>query len=546
MTDPEPGRHSRTMRIDVLPSLLTPPRQKRAAPKTVRLRPRRPGEAGPAAQEAEHLGGPDFQELLQQSYDAALITDSMGSIAESNARAEEFLLCTREELLEKSLDGIISGWTPQLLATVQQTLESKRYVLLQAYCIRHDESLFPGEVAIIRLHVGGAKLFCFFIRDVTLRKQAENRMRIGFNAIENAGDGILIADMDAVIEYANPAALTLWHKACEEELVGLKLRDLVEDPNAIDAAMQVVESKQTWSGELLARRDNHEDFHIRVSAAPNIDEDNQWLGVVLSVQDITQRKRTESRLRKTFEALTQSNADLQEFAYVASHDLQEPLRKITVFGDLLRRRAEGALDPEAAGHLMQIEKAAHRMSALIQGILELSRVSTHGRGFTSVDLSLTVQDVIADLELRIRETGATIEVGTLPVIEAESIQIQQLFQNLILNALKFRRRDAVPSLRIYAREQLPRPDRSSIPHYEIVVEDNGIGFDPAHAERIFGIFQRLHSREEYDGTGIGLAVCRKIARRHGGDIRAESREGDGARFIVTLPAHQAPAQDVTG
>lgn len=535
------GSRSRTIRIDIIPDLLTPPRPVPAGAKTVRLRRRQLLAVQSPLQELAPLGGPDFQELLQQAYDAALITDADGIIAESNARATEFLGWTRRDLRDRSIDSVISGWTTELLNTVHRSLDEDRYVLLQAYCARNDATFFPGEIAIIRLNVSGALYFCFFIRDITLRRRTENRLRIGFNAIENAGDAILISDIDGVIGYANAAAVRLWGRASADDLVGQPLRALLHEPPEV--AMQAVSAGQTWSGELIALRTEEEGFHIRLSAAPNLDGDGQWLGAVLSVQDITERKLTERKLRKTLDDLSRSNADLREFAYVASHDLQEPLRKITVFSDFLRESAGTSLPPEAMENLGRIEKASRRMSALIEGILELSRVSTGARGFAEIDMARAAQEVVSDLEFRIRERNATVEIGDLPVIEAEPIQIRQLLQNLIGNALKFARKDVAPRIRLYARRLDGFPTEGPTPTWEITVEDNGIGFDAAYADRIFGIFQRLHSRQEYEGTGIGLAVCRKIVQRHGGAIRAESQPGQGSRFIITLPARQPASPD---
>jgi PAS domain S-box-containing protein len=255
------------------------------------------------------------------------------------------------------------------------------------------------------------------------------------------------------------------------------------------------------------------------------------------IRDITRRIQAEELKAAMIEEIKKSNADLREFAYVVSHDLQEPLRKITTFGGLLRTRCAQRLEEDGREYLERMENAAFRMQELIMALLSLSRVSTRAQPATEVALNTTVEGVLADLEPRIQETDASIEVGRLPVIQAEPVQMRQVFQNLIVNALKFHRPDVPPAVRIYDETEGSGEDKQD-ESCTIVVEDDGIGFDARHREKVFGIFQRLHTRSEYEGTGIGLAVCRKIIERHGGTITAESEPGQGCRFTITLPRLQ--------
>lgn len=405
------GKFSRTTRIDILPDIMQEglpeaggrPAARRGAP-VARAESARPGDA-------------DFQALLQQSYDAALVTQESGVIADANARAQEFLGYSRDELRGSRLENVVSGWTPGLLQTVRQSLDNDRFVLLQAYCLRQDGTVFPAEIAIMRLHLAAGVFLCFFVRDITLRNEADKR------------------------------------------------------------------------------------------------------------------------LRATLADLARSNSDLEHFAYVVSHDLQEPLRKMTQFGELFRGTGEmDTLSDDARGYLSRILNSAAHMTALIQGVLALSRISTRAGTRERVSLDRTVGEVLADLELRLRDSGGRVEAGELPDLEAEPVQMRQLMQNLIGNALKFHKPGVPPCVRVYARpaEEAER-DAVGEDAVAIVVEDDGIGFDPAQSDRIFNIFQRLHTRQEYEGTGIGLAVCRKIVERHGGRIRAESEPGRGARFVIVLP-----------
>jgi PAS domain S-box-containing protein len=255
--------------------------------------------------------------------------------------------------------------------------------------------------------------------------------------------------------------------------------------------------------------------------------------------DITQRKRAEITLLEQADKLSRSNAELEQFAYVASHDLQEPLRKIQAFGDRLKTKYDAGLGPEGLDYLTRMQNAAARMQILIQDLLSLSRVASNAKPFTSVDLGDVVRTVVSDLEMRIQDAQGRVEIGALPVIFGDRGQMAQLFQNLIGNGLKFRKPGESPVVKIDSQAQtLP----SGVAGWQINVEDNGIGFDEKYRDRIFQIFQRLHGRNEYEGTGIGLAICRKIVDRHGGSVTANSSPGAGAKFIITLP-QQTPGDN---
>jgi signal transduction histidine kinase len=227
--------------------------------------------------------------------------------------------------------------------------------------------------------------------------------------------------------------------------------------------------------------------------------------------------------------LARSNAELEQFASIASHDLQEPLRKVRTFTQQLTVIDSDNLSPKGHDYLERANGAAERMQKLIEDLLKFSRVATHGRPFEPVDLQEVTRGVLGDLEVQIERSGAVVTVGELPTIDADPLQMRQLMQNLLSNALKFQREGVPPEVRI---------DSSSADgSVQITVRDNGIGFEPQYAGRIFRVFERLHGRSRYPGTGIGLALCRKIVERHGGRILAEGEPGAGATFTVTLPVH---------
>lgn len=260
--------------------------------------------------------------------------------------------------------------------------------------------------------------------------------------------------------------------------------------------------------------------------------------------EVETRRQKEEELKQFTAKLERSNRELQDFASVASHDLQEPLRKVQAFADRLKTTLGDALNDKGRDYMDRMLNATQRMQVLINDLLVYSRVTTKAQPFVKTDLQKIVHDVVSDLEIRIENAGGRVEFGDLPTIDADPLQMRQLFQNIIGNALKFTKPNQPPIVTVQAKiymnghaseaEALADPAHM----FEITIQDNGIGFDEKYSDQIFVIFQRLHGRNEYEGTGIGLAVCRKIVERHGGQILASSKEGEGARFTIKLPVAQ--------
>ncbi len=262
-----------------------------------------------------------------------------------------------------------------------------------------------------------------------------------------------------------------------------------------------------------------------------------------SVRDVTHQRATEESLRKKMEELHRSNRELEEFAYAASHDLQEPLRKITTFSDRLRDKYKAVLVGEGDMYLSRMNASAENMRLLINGLLDFSRITQTQAPFAQVSIGLVVKQVLNDLELKIEETGTIVNIGVLPVVDAIATHMKQLFTNLITNAIKFHKTDVIPVINItteaITNDELQQfglqADRR---FHKIVVSDNGIGFEAQYANRIFQVFQRLHGKSEYPGSGVGLAICKKILEHHNGIIYAVSTKGNGASFVILLPDRQ--------
>jgi PAS domain S-box-containing protein len=260
-----------------------------------------------------------------------------------------------------------------------------------------------------------------------------------------------------------------------------------------------------------------------VNARPLVSTDGKEIGGVVVFEDITKRKILADEVAR-------SNRDLQQFAYAAAHDLQEPIRSIVGFTELLTARLQDSLDAKSADQLKRVHAAAQRMQGLINALLAFARIETRAKPPEPCNCNLILDEVTANLHATVTQNNASIEAGDLPTVVADKSQITQLFQNLISNALKYKRADQSPQIKITA---------SRVPGgYQFAIADNGIGMDMIYAEKIFVIFQRLHTKEEYPGSGVGLALCKKIVERHGGDIWLQSQPNRGSTFFFTLPAKE--------
>lgn len=395
--------------------------------------------------------------------------------------------------------------------------------------------------------------------DITERKIAEQKLEsqnILISTItNNTFQGMLMMNDQQVCTYMNPAA---------EQMTGYKLAEVQDKPLhyyvhhtkpdgshfpieecPIDRALPT--KSQTRGEDVFVHKDGH--FYPVAFVASPIVENGISKGTVIEVRDTTQEKQMQEELRmqeaKAKEMLElkvkertadleRSNYELLQFASVASHDLKEPLRKISIFSQLLKEKVEGTTDAASDRYLNTIIQSSGRMSKLIDDLLSFSRLSQTAIEFAPVDLNQLLQDIVHDLEIPIAEKNATLEIGSLPVVEGIAIQLGQVFQNLIANSLKFAHPDRHPFISIHC-EHITFEDRPAcLLHYS----DNGIGFKQDYADKIFEIFQRLHTKDKYEGTGVGLAIVKKIVSLHNGTIRAKGKDGEGATFEILLPLNR--------
>ncbi|HEU4717559.1 MAG TPA: ATP-binding protein [Bacteroidia bacterium] len=357
----------------------------------------------------------------------------------------------------------------------------------------------------------------------------------------HATEGILVTDSRGEIIRINPAAERMFGYE-KGELTGKKIEILVprrfteKHVDHRDQFNRNPHSRRMGIGmALYGRRKDGSEFPVEVSLSPyKSGEDTFTIAFII---DITIRKKQEEELEHLTRNLKESNAELENFAYISSHDLQEPLRKIQSFGDRIRMTDGGHLSEKSRDHLDRLLNAASRMQNLINDLLMFSRLTTRAQDFRPLNLNKVLEEVKSDIEVSVEKSGAQIVAVDLPTIDAEETQMRQLFQNLISNAIKFRKEGETPVIEISSfKKKMTSADQHEM--VEIRFRDNGIGFDQKYNDRIFNIFQRLDGKK-YEGSGIGLSICKKIALRHGGNITAESKPGEGAVFIVTLPVHQS-------
>jgi len=480
---------------------------------------------------SEGLVAADLRGQVFQWNRAALAMHGFASLEEAQRRLPEFA-----NIYELStLDGAALPLEQWPLARVLHGEDLRDWEVRVRRIAGDWERIFSYGGSLVRDEQGQPLLAVLTITDITERKQADEAKSQLAAIVEFSDDAILSKDLDGIIRTWNAGAeRLLGYRA--EEIIGQPIARLLP-PERREEEDEIV--RRLRRGEYVEHfetvRVAKDGRRVEVSAtiSPLRAADGRMIGASKILRDITKLKRAEAALRQVNEKLQEqaeelaaTNKDLEQFAYIASHDLQEPLRAVGGFLTLLQQRYRGRLDEKADSYINAAVEGATRMQALINGLLEYSRVGTRGNVPTPAPAGLALQEALENLQTLIQESGAVIAADPLPVVPADAAQLTHVFQNLIANAITFRS-ERTPEIQVGSR----REDGAWL----FWVRDNGIGIEPQYHERIFMIFQRLHTRTKYPGTGIGLSICKRIVERHGGKIWVESQPGQGATFYFTLP-----------
>jgi PAS domain S-box-containing protein len=482
--------------------------------------------------------GAKYRGLMEAAPDAMVVVNPNGEIVLLNLQAEKQFGYRRDELLGQKVTNIIpEGFAERLIAddlrSSEDALAQQIGTGIELNALRKDGSEFPIEIMLSPLESPEGTLVTAAIRDISVRKAAEKVLA----QMEGKYRGLMEAAPDAMVVVNQGGEIVLLNLQAEkqfgyrrDELLGQKVTNIIPEGFAerlIADGLRSAEdalAQQIGTGiELSGRRKDRSEFPIELMLSPL--GGAEGILVTAAIRDISVRNAAEADLLHKVEELNRSNEELGQFAYIASHDLQEPLRMVASYTQLLSRRYTGKLDSDADEFIAYAVDGATRMQRLIQDLLAYSRVGTKGKDLLNTSSEDALRHALSNLRSAIEESGALVTHDPLPEVLADEMQLIQLFQNLVGNAIKYQN-PGVPKIHIAAS--------NGGKQYKFSVQDNGLGIDPQYFDRIFGMFQRLHKREEFAGTGIGLAICKKIVERHGGQISVESQPGVGSTFRFAM------------
>jgi PAS domain S-box-containing protein len=487
-----------------------------------------------------------YRGLLEAAPDAMVVVDEAGDIVLLNLRAEQQFGYRRDELLGQPVKNIIpEGFAERLIAdgarTAAEALAQQIGTGLELIGHRRDGTEFPIELMLSPLESADGVLVTAAIRDISTRKGAEAHVA----QMEARYRGLLEAAPDAMVVVDEGGKIVLLNLRAEQqfgyprdELLGQPVKRIIPEGFAerliTDGARSAAEAlaQQIGTGlELIGHRKDGVEFPIELMLSPLVSAEGTL--VTAAIRDVSARRQAEeaarqaAALERKSAELTRSNDDLRQFAYVAAHDLQEPLRMVSSYTRLLADRYKGQLDAKADTYIDLAFDGAQRMQRLIEDLLVYCQVETAGNELHETSTEKALARALANLEGAIAESAAVVTHDPLPTLVADPAQLSQLFQNLVGNAIKYR---GVDPPRVHVAARLAAGE------WVISVRDNGLGIDPRYFDKIFLMFQRLHRRAIYSGTGIGLSLCKKIAERHGGRMWVESAPGVGSTFFLALPA----------
>ncbi len=486
-----------------------------------------------------------YRGLLEAAPDAMVVVNAAGEIVLLNVQAEKQFGYRRDELVGQQVRNIIpEGFAERLIAdgtrSAADALAQQIGTGIELLALRKDGSEFPIEIMLSPLGAGDEILVTAAIRDISVRKAAATHLA----HMEQRYRGLLEAAPDAMVVVNGAGEIVLLNAQAEnqfgyrrDELLGQQVKNIIPDgfaerliADGLRSAADALAQQIGTGIELTARRKNGTEFPIELMLSPL--ESIDGILVTVAIRDISARRKADADLLAKVDELKRSNEELQQFAYVASHDLQEPLRMVASYTQLLSRRYKGRLDADADDFIAFAVDGANRMQRLIQDLLEYSRVGTKGRELASTSSENALKQALLNLRGAIENSCAIVTHDSLPMVRADEMQLVQLFQNLVGNAIKYQSPGVAGLPRVHVAAAAQRGK------WLFSVQDNGLGIEAKYFDKIFGMFQRLHKRDEFAGTGIGLAICRKIVARHGGDISVQSQPGHGSTFMFSLPASE--------
>lgn len=498
-----------------------------------------------------------YKDLFDNAHDLIHFVNINGSIIYVNRSWMQVLGYSDEEVEGKMIYSFIKESDCQKFEEYRKQIiegtTNQKEILITAIAKSGKEVCLEGFISV-KHHKGKPVYTRGIFRDVSLRVQNEKKIQSYTNELRErelnlqqllkyAPDAIIVINAESKIIFWNPKAEEIFGWKAEE-VTGSLLNDKIIPPVYREAHNNGMR-RYLATGEahvlnktidITALKKDGTEFYVSLTISTT--SQNSEPAFIAFIRDITQQKMNEIELDKKRHELERSNQELEQFAYAASHDMQEPLRKIRTFASFLMTNVASKLNEIEKSYLQKIDASSQRMKIIIDDLLNYSH-HTRERSFEKLNLQSVVQNAVNDLELMIEQKKATVNWDQLPEIEAIPVQMDQLFYNLINNSLKFSNPSIQPMIHIGCRNC-----NAQDPFAEIFIRDNGIGIDPRYAGKIFMLFHRLNDRKSYEGTGIGLALCKKIVENHKGRIWVESKEGEGSTFFIQLPFHQTNANSV--
>jgi PAS domain S-box-containing protein len=488
------------------------------------------------AEEALRESEARYRALFETSDDGILIADLETKIFKyANPAICRMLMYSEEELRAMEVTDIHPKDALQSVMAEFEALARGDKILAEGLpCLRKDGTVFYADINAVKITVDGKACNTGFFRDITDRKKKEVELAAAQQLYRELFNSVAIGILrstpgpNGTFIDVNPAMVRMFEADSREQFMALHPSEIYWDESQRTIVSDAIVAKGFIDEEVKYNTLKGNLIWCHIYAVKRIDADGQ-IYFDATIEDITERKRAEAELATASANLEKSNKELEQFAYVASHDLQEPLRMVSSYTQLLAQKYEGQLDDKAKKYIAYAVDGAIRMQRLINDLLTYSRISTQGKPSELIDSHSVLGEALRNLAATIEENRAVITNEDLPTVRADESQLMLVFQNIIANAIKFRGEE-IPRVHISVNQQ----GRDWV----FSVKDNGIGIDPRYSERLFVIFQRLHTKEEYPGTGIGLAVCKRIVERHGGRIWFESELGKGTTFFFTIPKQE--------